>query len=148
MRILLDTNIIIDVALERHPYFRDSEQVLLLAERSQIVGYVSATTFSDLYYIIRKARGREWTLDFLRKLVTFCQIATVDDVAIHMALSSEMRDFEDAIQYSVAVLNHLEAIVTRNPQDFENIPLQVLTPAQLNKPDYGYPPHPSRNPEY
>ena len=48
-----------------------------------------------------------------------------------MALSLDFRDFEDAIQYSVAVINHLDAIVTRNPKDFENIPLRVFTPDQL-----------------
>ncbi|NJL88944.1 MAG: PIN domain-containing protein [Coleofasciculaceae cyanobacterium SM2_1_6] len=131
MRTLLDTNIIVDVALERYPYFRESEGVLVLVEQSLIIAYISATTFSDLYYIIRKERGREWTIEFLRQLATFCQIASVDETAIQMALNSTMKDFEDAIQYCVASLNNLEAIVTRNPKDFDNISLPVLTPAQL-----------------
>jgi predicted nucleic acid-binding protein len=54
VKILLDTNIILDYALERQPYFRDSEIVLLMAEQGRIEGYISALTFSDLYYIIRK----------------------------------------------------------------------------------------------
>ncbi len=105
--------------------------MLALVEQSQIIGYISATTFSDLYYIIRKERGREWTIKFLRQLATFCQIASVDDASIQMALNSNMKDFEDAIQYCVASLNNLEAIITRNPKDFDNISLRVLTPSQL-----------------
>ncbi len=54
MKILLDTNILLDVALERQPYFEASEQILFFAEPGQIAGYISASTFGDFYYIIRK----------------------------------------------------------------------------------------------
>jgi hypothetical protein len=67
----------------------------------------------------------------LRQLATFCQIATVDQAVISMALATNFRDFEDAIQYSTAVLNHLDAIVTRNPQDFSVVNPRILTPEQL-----------------
>ena len=97
MKVLLDTNIIIDVALEREPYFGDSETVLSLVELGQIEGYISASTFSDLYYIIRKDKGRDLTLEFLRDIASFRQIATVDGAAITMALAANFRDFEDAI---------------------------------------------------
>lgn len=131
MKILLDTNIIVDVALERQPYFEASQQVLLLVEQERIEGYLSASTFGDLYYIIRRARGREWTMDFLNWLVTFCQIATVNEVVIEMALNANFRDFEDAIQYSTAVINQLDSIVTRNPQDFPVTSPRIITPHQL-----------------
>jgi len=128
VRILLDTNVIVDVALERQPHFEASQQVLLLVVQGEIEGYISASTFSDIYYIVRKGRGREWTRDFLTWLVTCCQIATVNQAAIEMALNSDFTDLEDAIQYSTAVVNNLDAIVTRNPQDF---PTQVVTPRIL-----------------
>nr|WP_202895910.1 PIN domain-containing protein [Iningainema tapete] len=128
---MLDTNIIVDDALERHPYLETSEQVLVLVEQKQVEGYVSASTFSDLYYIIRRVRGRAWTLNYLRQLVTFCQVATVDQVAITMALAANFRDFEDAIQYSTAIVNQLDAIVTRNPQDFSVVNPRIMTPEQL-----------------
>ena len=131
VKVLLDTNIIVDDALQRQPFYESSEQILLLIEQGQVEGYVSASTFSDLYYLIRKARGREWTRDYLRQLATFCQIATVDQAVISMALATNFRDFEDAIQYSTAVLNHLDIIVTRNSQDFPVINPRILTPEQL-----------------
>lgn len=131
MKILLDTNIILDIALERQPYFDKSEQVLSLVEQQHLFGYVSASTFSDLYYIIRKSKGREAALDFLRRIATVCQIAVVNQAAISMALAANFRDFEDAIQYSTAVINQLDAIVTRNTQDFTNVTLPILTPTQL-----------------
>lgn len=130
MKVLLDTNIIVDNALERQPFWETSEQVLLLVEQGQVEGYISASTFGDLYYIIRKARGRVWTLNYLRQLVTFCQVATVNQDAINMALTANFR-FEDAIQYGTAVVNQLDAIITRNPQDFTVTIPRILTPQQL-----------------
>jgi predicted nucleic acid-binding protein len=131
VKILLDTNIIIDNALEREPFWNASEQVLLLIEQGKIAGYISASTFSDLYYIIRKARGRDWTLSYLNQLITFCQIATVNQAVITMAFTTNFKDFEDAIQYSTAVVNQLDAIITRNPQDFPVVTPRILTPDQL-----------------
>lgn len=111
MKVLIDTNIIVDVALDRDPFFTQSEQIVRLAELKQIEGYISALTFSDFYYVIRKTKGKDWTLQFLRRMATICQIATVDRAAISMALTADFGDFEDAIQYSTAIINHLDVIM-------------------------------------
>ncbi|MEG5159538.1 PIN domain-containing protein [Microcoleus sp. AT3-A2] len=131
MKILIDTNIIVDVAIDREPFFAESDRILTFVEEAQIQGYISASTFSDLYYIIRRDRGRDWTLDFLRQLATFCQVATVDNSVISMALTCNFKDFEDAIQYSTAVINRIDAIVTRNPRDFPVTTPRIVTPNQL-----------------
>lgn len=131
VKILIDTNIIVDVALDRDPFFTPSEQIIRFAELKQIEGYISASTFCDLYYIIRKSKGRDWTLQFLQRMATICQIATVDQTVISLALTANFRDFEDAIQHSAAVINHLDAIVTRNPQDFAGAALRIIAPDML-----------------
>jgi predicted nucleic acid-binding protein len=131
VKVLLDTNIILDYALERQPFWQASEQIFLWLEQEQFEGYVSASTFSDLYYIICKQQGHEWTLTFLNRLVSICHIATVDQTVISMALTANFRDFEDAIQYSAAVINQLDAIVTRNPQDFVRTASRIMTPDAL-----------------
>jgi predicted nucleic acid-binding protein len=131
VKVLLDTNIIIDIALERQPYFTNSETVLAFVEQGQIEGYISASTISDLYYLIRKQKGRDLTIEFLQEILTFCQIATVNQDAIIMAFTTNFQDFEDSIQYSTAVVNKLDAIITRNPQDFPIITPRIITPEQL-----------------
>ncbi|MBW4499622.1 MAG: PIN domain-containing protein [Scytonema hyalinum WJT4-NPBG1] len=131
MKVLLDTNIIVDVALERQPFFGNSETVLSLVEQGQIEGYISASSFGDLFYIIRKQKGRDLALEFLREIVAFCQVATVDSITINMALTVNFKDFEDAIQYSTAVLNHLDVIITRNPVDFPVTTPRIILPEQL-----------------
>jgi predicted nucleic acid-binding protein len=123
--------VIVDVALEREPFYAESDRILTFVEEGQIQGYVSASTFSDLYYIIRRDKGRDWTLDFLRQLATFCQVATVDNSVISIALTCNFKDFEDAIQYSTAVINLIDAIVTRNPRDFPVNTPRIVTPNQL-----------------
>ncbi|MGH8001973.1 MAG: type II toxin-antitoxin system VapC family toxin [Brasilonema sp.] len=131
MKVLLDTNIVVDVALERQPFFGNSETVLSFVEEGQIEGYISASSFGDLFYIIRKQKGRDLAHEFLTEIVTFCQVATVDSTIINMALTVNFKDFEDAIQYSTAVLNHLDAIITRNPRDFPVTIPRIITPEQL-----------------
>lgn len=114
MRVLLDTNIIIDVALERQPFYTSSVQVLTFAYRDTVDAFISASTASDIYYLIRKAKGHEATLEFLRIIASFCRIATVDQTVISNALTSSFKDFEDAVQYETAIANQLEAIATGN----------------------------------
>jgi predicted nucleic acid-binding protein len=128
LRVLLDTNIVVDVALERQPFYTVSVQVLASAYRGEIEAFISASTVSDIYYIIRKAKGHNATLEFLQIIAPFCRIATVDQLVISNALLSSLKDFEDAVQYETAIANQLEAIVTRNPQDFSGDVLQILTP--------------------
>ncbi|MGA9381147.1 MAG: PIN domain-containing protein [Phormidium sp.] len=131
MKVLLDTNIIVDVALEREPFFSDSEQVLAFAEEGRIEAYISASTFGDLYYIIRKNKGRDLALEFLSNIASVCQVATVDEAVISMALTANFRDFEDAIQYGTARVNQLDAIVTRDRADFPVTSPQIITPTEL-----------------
>ena len=132
MKVLIDTNIIVDLALERQPFYPESVQVISRVYQKRISGYLSASTISDIYYIIRKQKGRELTLDFLRRIRTLCQVATVNDAAIDIALNADrFRDFEDAIQYGTAIANQLNAIVTRNPQDFPVANPRIITPSQL-----------------
>jgi predicted nucleic acid-binding protein len=131
MNVLIDTNIILDIALVRLPFYDDSDQVFSFIEQGQINGYVCASTFSDLYYLIRKQRGRDWALNFLTQLSSICQVATVNQAVISMALATNFKDFEDAISYGAAVLNNLDAIVTRNQKDFPVTTPRILTPEQL-----------------
>jgi predicted nucleic acid-binding protein len=132
MKVLLDTNIVIDYALERQPFWQNSEQIFLHLQQGRFIGYISASTVSDLYYIIRKQRGHSWTINFLERLVKFCSVPTIDHSVILMAFAANFSDFEDAIQYSTAVTSQMDAIVTRNPSDFANATeLQIFTPEQL-----------------
>ena len=68
MKVLLDTNVILDFALERQPWFVDSEEIIYLAEQKQITVYISASTISNIYYILRKIKGKGLAFDFLKNI--------------------------------------------------------------------------------
>jgi hypothetical protein len=70
-------------------------------------------------------------MQFLQGITTFCQVATVNQAIISMALATNFKDFEDAIVYGVALLNNLDAIITRNPGDFPVTSPRIMTPQQL-----------------
>ena len=131
MKVLLDTNVILDFVLERQPWFIDSEEIIYLAEQNKITAYISASTISDIYYILRKIKGKELALEFIKNIISICRVANVTEDVISMALNTNFNDFEDAIQYSTGVINKLDIILTRNIKDFPVRKPKILTPSQF-----------------
>lgn len=119
MKILLDTNIILDIALERRNFYQDSKEILLKINNSDIIPYITVTTVTDIYYILKKSKGHELTIAFLKNLFAFIDIIDVNKEAIINALNSKLKDFEDAVQCYAAELFEINIIVTRNIADFK-----------------------------
>jgi predicted nucleic acid-binding protein len=130
-RILLDTNIILDIALKREPHFELSSKIFELFDKKHITGYITATTVTDIYYIARKEKGNEIALEFISNLIEIIDVIGVDKGIIVKALKSNLKDFEDAVQASAAEYYEVEIIVTRNKSDFLNSGLEILTPKEL-----------------
>jgi predicted nucleic acid-binding protein len=131
--IFLDANIILDVFMQRFPFYPHSARVLTLVEQQQIVGYTSSLNFSNLFYILRKQRSRDVALAYLRQLVSFITILAVDEHVITQALHSSFKDFEDAIQYYTAKDQQIPCLVTRNTKDYataDRTIMQVVTPEE------------------
>ena len=130
-KMLLDTNIILDMALGRQPFFEKAQKLVLQASELEVPLFVTATTITDIYYIIRKAKGRDEALGFVIQLLDFVQVASVDRKVLEMALAlQDLRDFEDAIQASTAILHDIDVLVTRNSDDFSGAPLPILSPEE------------------
>ncbi len=130
-KVLLDTNIILDIALNRQPYIKNSNLVIrkLLVRKSSI--YITATTVTDIYYILRKTIGHQKALDFIKSLFTFLKILAIDAQIVMSALNSRLKDFEDAIQVEAAKMNNVDVIITRNKKDFINSDIEVFTPEEF-----------------
>jgi len=132
MKILLDTNIILDYALQREGFWEAAEKIFMLTESEENIEFVSSSAVTDIFYMLRRYykdsfKAQEKLKD-IRRLV---RILEVSDANIDHALSLKWKDFEDAVQYAVAVDNKLDVIVTRNVKDFELKEIPVLTPAEL-----------------
>jgi len=130
-KILLDTNIILDIALERREFFEKSKELMLTLNKLNIPSYVTATTVTDIYYILKKSKGHQLTISFLKNLFDFIDIAGVNKEVVVRALNSEITDFEDAVQTECASQNDINIIITRNVADFKKSKLVIVTPSEF-----------------
>ena len=105
MKYLIDTNIILDVLLRREPFYNDSANVLNLSGQKDITLYVTASSITDIYYIAYQTlRNKEEVKQMLIKLLKIVLVASVSGEEIKNALALPWKDFEDSVQYSVALL--------------------------------------------
>ncbi len=131
MRVLVDTNVLLDVLAERKAFYPESMRVWTLAESDRLDAHVAAISFSNCYYLVRRYgghRGAEKAVRLLRDVFT-----PVDLTAriITQAIDAGLGDFEDAIQFHSAIHAGAECVITRNPDHFPKAPLSILTPAEF-----------------
>jgi len=131
MKVLFDTNVILDVLLDREPFVDDASHLLSMVERSEITGYICATTATTINYLLEKTLGKKDALHYTALLLSLFEISPVNRVVLEKALRSGFKDFEDAVLYESALLSSVECIVTRNVKDFKKSKIAVLEPAEL-----------------
>ncbi len=131
MKVLIDTNVVLDLLLDRKPFSLPAAQVFSHAESGRLAGYLCATTLTTLHYLMGKTMGPQKARDNLRKLLTFLEVAPVTRPILENALKSELRDFEDAVLCEAARAVDAEALVTRNKLDFKKAGLPAHTPQEI-----------------
>jgi predicted nucleic acid-binding protein len=131
MRLLIDGNIILDVLQNREPHIVDSAKIWKLCETDQAEGYVSALTFSNLVYIMRKELSPEKINEVFKSLGLIFRFTdlTVSDLA--KAAEQQWDDFEDALQAATAERIHADNIITRNVKDFKQSKIVAFTPTEF-----------------
>ena len=127
---LLDTNILLDVALERQPHYHLAAAILnhLIPQPGR--GCVAWHTIATFYYLASRDLGDAQTRDFIRTMTTFLTVPPTDSAALRYTLALPMRDFEDAMQVAAAHTAGAPYIITRNTRDFADSPIPALAPAQ------------------
>jgi predicted nucleic acid-binding protein len=118
MKVLLDSNILLDIALKREPFSKEAFDIFSLIQRKKIQGFISALTVSHLHYIINKNLSRLKADEFVKDVLTIFDIAPVDKEILINAIEMNLPDFEDAIQLNSAKKVALTVIITRNKKDF------------------------------
>lgn len=131
MKVLCDTNVLLDVFLERTPFFEASSQIVGLAEQGKIDGWICGTTVTTIFYLLAKALSREKAKKNVKKLLKIFHISNINRVVLEEALDSDFKDYEDGVLYQSAVHANLEAIITRNQKDFQGSSLPVYSPAEF-----------------
>lgn len=128
MKIMVDTNIIIDYLADQAPFADQAEKIIGLCEREDLDGFLTASAVTDIYYIMRKIIGHEKTMESLKLLFSVFEVADVGKSDLLRAMDTGMRDFEDALVAVCAKRCKAECVVTRNVSDFKNSPVPPMLP--------------------
>lgn len=131
MVLLIDANIILDVLLNRPKFVKDSAVIWKLCETEKAKGYVSALTFANLVYIMRKQLDPEKIKEVYRKLNLIFDFADFSVSDLSRAAELNWKDFEDAVQSVTAERVHADYIITRNVRDFSKSKVMAFTPSEL-----------------
>jgi len=131
VKVFVDTNVLLDVLAKREPFYGDSVSVWTMAEQGKIDGLVSAISFTNIFYIVRKLSDRQVALQTMAQLRdTFTPVAC-DGQVLNQAIDSDFKDFEDAVQYFSACQAGALCIVSRNADHFPRSEPPVLGPAEF-----------------
>jgi predicted nucleic acid-binding protein len=131
MRLLLDTNVVLDVLANRQPQVKESAAVLTFIEAGHATGLLAAHSVTTLHYLLHKHLGPKKTAAAIADVVNLLRIVPVDHETILLALSLGWRDFEDAVQAAAAIRAKATHIITRNPKDYRNLSFPVMLPEEF-----------------
>ena len=130
-RVFVDSDVILDVALARMPFLEHSKMLLSMLENGLAIGFVSANSIANIYYILRKAGDDVKARFFISSILKYLMVIPSNHANILDALKSDFSDFEDAIQNFSALENQCECIVTRNVEDYKTSTLDVYVPLEF-----------------
>jgi predicted nucleic acid-binding protein len=131
MKVFFDTNVVLDVLLERKPFYSDSVAVWTMAEQGAIIGIIAAISCTNIAYIINRLRNRAAVRTALSALRDVFTIAATDGQTIFQSMDAKFDDFEDAVQYFTALHAGVDCIVTRKPGHFPRAGCPVVSPAEF-----------------
>jgi len=130
MRVLLDTDIVLDIFADRQPFVVEASVLWLAHEQGRLEALISPITPVNVFYILRRQVGTTQARQLVGRLLATMPVCTLDQAVIQVAHALPMADFEDAVQAAAAAAAGLDALVTRNTRDYSAAPLTILTPAE------------------
>jgi predicted nucleic acid-binding protein len=129
--LLVDTNVVLDVILEREPWLADSAALLDAIARGRATGFVASHVVTTIHYITERANGRVAAATAIADLLELCYVVPVTAADFHRALALRFDDFEDAVQVAAALRVGAAYLVSRNERDFKGAPVPVRSPAEV-----------------
>lgn len=131
LRLLLNTNVVLDFLLEREPWLSQARGLIQQHRSGAVVGYMPASVLTDIFYISRRAAGAERAFLAIDLCVRAFTLIPVDRAVIEGARGLPGDDFEDNVQIASAMQASLDYIVTRDHEGFARSPIPALTPAAM-----------------
>ena len=133
MKIILDTNIVLDVLMDRMPFADAATELFSKVEDGTIIGYLCGTTITTVYLLAAKAVGAPRAQEEIKKLLTLFEVAPVNRPVLESALVADFTDFEDAVIHEAACHVGAETIVTRNQKNFKKSRIPVYSSEEIAK---------------
>jgi len=131
MKVLFDTNVILDVLLDREPFAEAATYLMSKVEQSEIIGYLGATTITTIYYLLQKNLGKEIAVEKIEILLSMFEIIPVNRIILERALRLNFVDFEDAVLYEGGSNIEVEYIITRDIKGFKESKIPVFNPVEF-----------------
>lgn len=131
--VFLDTDVILDFIMKREPFHLASGSIFEMAKHDEVRLNVSASCFTNIFYIFRKIAGNEKAKHAISSLLIFINVLEVNSYIVKTAVESPFNDFEDAVQYFTATNNQIDILITRNISDYILDDIPVMTPDEFLK---------------
>ncbi len=129
-KVFLDTNVVVDLLGEREPFYEPAAKIASLADKGQIRIFVSALTYSIVYYLLTRFENKEAVKEKIRKYKVIAKTADLTDIVLDKGLASQFHDFEDSLQYHCALESDCNLLITRNVKGFKESKIPVFTPGE------------------
>ena len=131
MKILLDTNIVLDLLLEREPFVDFAEEIFVMIEEQKIEGFLCPTSITTIYYLLNKNLDKKRCNDAMKTLLSLFNIIELNKKILLKSLENSGVDFEDSVIYTSASFADIDIIITRDKKGFKNSKVKVLSPSEF-----------------
>ena len=131
MKILLDTNVVLDLLLAREPFVNLAKEIFSLIENNQIEGYLCATSVTTLHYLIGRETNKKEADTIIETLLTLFEVTPVTKKVLYDASINNGVDYEDSVIYTAASSSNINIIVTRDKRGFKESKVSSLTPKEF-----------------
>lgn len=127
-KLLIDSNIVLDLLAKREPFNKSAEQIFSLADKNKVELFISSLTFANTNYVLSRLKSAKEAREILRRFRVLVKVVSLNDKIIDLALNdNSFKDFEDGLQYYSAIENDIDIIITRDLKDFKGSKIPVMT---------------------
>ncbi len=131
MKLLIDTNVVLDVILNRTPWSADAARLLVAVERDQVAGYVAGHTITTVHYVVARATDRQTATTAVSDLLRLLPVVALGTPDFNHALVLGLTDYEDAVQAAASLKIGADYLVTRNPRDYRGAPVKTRSAGEV-----------------
>lgn len=128
-RIFVDTNILLDVLLEREGFYCDALKIWANAEEGNVAACIAAISLNNVHYVLRKLKSETTAMIAVKILLQIFKVVPVDAEILRRAVDFHDRDFEDDIQLQCALKAKCSQLFTRNPNHYDHSAIAVVPPS-------------------